>query len=70
MDERILQIEKLAHELRRLVYGAGGQSISLQMNQRELAEVGKKCLTAIKEYKDWYKESFGDLFEGGDVNND
>ena len=51
MDERIEQIEKLANELRKLAYGAGGQCVEIMENNQRKHELGKKCLEAVKEYK-------------------
>ena len=61
MDNRVTEIKQLASELRKLKYGAGGQSVPLQQNQHALSELGVKVLRAIKEYEDWYKETFGNL---------
>lgn len=61
MDERIEQLEKLANELRKLAYGAGGQSILIQQVNNMKSDLGKKCLKAIKEYKEEYSKIFGDL---------
>lgn len=61
MDERIQEIEKLANELRKLAYGAGGQSIPIQQRNTLKSNLGKKCLDAIKEYKQEVEEIFGEL---------
>ena len=61
MDERIEQIRKLASELRKLAYGAGGQDIVIQQRNTLKSNLGKKCLNAIKEYEQEVEKIFGDL---------
>ena len=61
MDERIEQIRKLASELRKLAYGAGGQSIPLQQRNTLKTNLGIKILKAIKEYEEEYNKIFGDV---------
>ena len=61
MDERIIQIEKIAKELFRCFGGVGGQSIPLQEHNRIKTELGKNILKLIKDYKTWYDEAYGDL---------
>ena len=61
MDERIQEIEKLANELRKLAYGAGGQSIPIQQRNTLKSNLGKKCLDSIREYKQEVEKIFGEL---------
>ena len=61
MDERIEQIRKLASELRKLAYGAGGQSIPHQQRNVLKSNLGIRCLKAIKEYEEEYNKIFGDV---------
>lgn len=58
-DERISQIEKLASELRKCAYGAGGQCVGCQHRNVLKSNLGLKCLKAIKEYKDEIEKFFG-----------
>lgn len=60
IDERISQIEKLASELRKCAYGAGGQDIRIQHINVLKSNLGLKCLKAIKEYKDEIGEFYGE----------
>ena len=58
--EELEKLEQIGSKLFRMKYGAGGQSIPLQMRQQAGSELGKKILSALKEYREQIAEIDGE----------
>ena len=56
-NDSIKELKYYGRKLQKLAYGAGGQSIKIQMLNHEKHELGTKILNAIKEYENWRKEN-------------
>ena len=59
-NDYIATIKELASKLRKLPYGACGQSVGIQSINTQKGMLGIKILNAIKEYETWYSETFGE----------
>lgn len=60
-NDYIATIKELASKLRKLPYGACGQSVGIQSINTQKGMLGIKILNAIKEYETWYSETFGGI---------
>ena len=54
--DNIEVIKEKANNLKKLAYGAGGQSIKIQKVNQKKHELGSKILKEIEEFEQWKSE--------------